>query len=87
MPVAVGRWYKVKWLVEYFVAHGCRYGQLPDEVETPYGMRTIRFIVDPTGAKFVTLSDLEDDESVSESIFGGWELILGIEVTKNGTPC
>jgi hypothetical protein len=87
VSVPVGRWCNVKWLIEYFVAHGCVYGELPQMVDTPYGRRTIRFIVDPTGQRFVTLSDLEDDESIPESIFGSWEQILGIEVTKNGTPC
>ena len=82
-----GRWYGVKWLIDYFVACGCTFSELPKEVETPYGLRRIRFLVDPSGTKFVPISDLADDETIPESIFGSWEQILGIEVTKNGLPC
>lgn len=87
MPVAAGRWHKVGWLIDYFVAHGCKYDELPEKVQTPYGMRTIRFIVDPSGQRFVPLGDLSNDETIPESIFGSWEKILGIDVPPNGNAC
>lgn len=87
MAVPAGRWCGVKWLIDYFVANGCKYGEVPEQVETPYGLRTIRFLVDPTGQRFVTLNDLADDESIPESIFGSWEEILGVELPKNGLAC
>jgi hypothetical protein len=87
LAVRVGKWYAVKWLKDYFVSHGCTYDELPNVADTPYGLRRIRFIVDPTGKKFVTLLDLDDDESVPESIYGNWELILGVELPKNNLAC
>lgn len=87
MPVRLGKWYTVEWLRDYFVQHGCTYGELPNVVDTPYGLRRIRYIVDPTGTKFVTLQDLADEESVSEGIYGNWEATLGISIPKNGLPC
>lgn len=57
---------------------------MPNVVDTPYGLRRIRYIVDPTGEKFVTLQDLDDQESVSEGIYGNWEATLGIDIPKNG---
>ena len=83
----VGNWQTVRWLIDYFIGHGCVYGELPNVVETPYGLRKIRFIVDPTGTKFVTISDLDDNESVPESMFGTWGTILGVELPKNGLAC
>ena len=87
MSVRVGNWKTIRWLIDYFVLHGCVYGELPNVVDTPYGLRMIRFITDPTGTKFVTISDLADGESVPESLFSTWEVILGVEIPKNGLAC
>lgn len=82
MPVRVGTWYTVGWLIEYFKVHGCIYGELPERALTPYGLRNIRYIIDPSGSQFVTLNDYEDEESISEAIYESWELILGIPVPR-----
>ena len=87
MPVRVGQWRNVKWLIDYFVGCGCTFGELPSVVDTPYGLRRIRYLVDPTGKQFVTITDLADDESIPESIYSNWEAILGIQVPKNGLAC
>jgi hypothetical protein len=87
LAVRVGQWYEVRWLIDYFVAHGCRYAELPSVVETPYGLRTIRYILNPAGTQFVTLSDLADDEQIPETIYGSWALLLGVDLPKNGLAC
>jgi hypothetical protein len=74
-------------LIDYFVAHGCTFGELPNVVETPYGLRRIRFLVNPAGTQFVTITDLEDDESLPETIYANWEALLGVELPRNGLAC
>jgi hypothetical protein len=87
LAVRVGRWYKVGWLIDYFVAHGCVVGELPAVHETPYGLRKIRYLLNPKTNQFVTLTDLDNEESVPDTIYCNWEVMLGVTLPENGTPC
>lgn len=57
---------------------GCELRELDGQIESPDGLtHKVRFLYSPETDDFASLTDLEDDELVPESVYRNWERRLG----------
>lgn len=86
MPVPVGKFRKVQDLIEFFVLNGCVLNELPGHLEGPDGKHPVRYLYSPESDKFVSLSNLDNDEFVGPTTYENWSRRLGIPLPgENGT--
>jgi hypothetical protein len=82
LAVPVGKWRKVQNLIEFFVLNGCVLNELPSHLEGPDGAYPVRYLFNPETDEFVSLSNLDNDDIIPESIFKNWERRLGIKLPE-----
>jgi hypothetical protein len=81
LSAPVGKWRKVQDLIEFFVLNGCELRELPGHIESSDGEKhRVRFLYNPDTDDFVSLTDLELDELIPESIYRNWERRLGFKL-------
>ena len=69
-------------LIELFTAMGCELHTLPDLLHDQNGSHRVRFLYNPETEGFVSLRDLEDDDTLPPSEVENWERRLEVEIPK-----
>jgi hypothetical protein len=85
LAVPVGKWRKVQDLIEFFVLNGCVLNDLPGHLEGPDGAHPVRFLYNPETDDFVSLSNLNNEDMIPESIYRNWERRLGFKLPDDNT--
>ena len=77
----VGRWYRVGQILSLIEQMGCEVRLLPSQLLDDDGHPvSVRYVLNHETGRFVTLTDLSDDDRIPEHEVATWTRRLGIEI-------
>lgn len=83
MSVPIGRHRRVGDLIEFFVLNGCVLQTMPGHLEGPDGTHPVRYLYSPETDDFVSLSNLDNDDSIPQSVYLNWARRLGYPLPES----
>lgn len=78
---SVGKWYRVGEILSLLQQMGCEVRQLPGDMQDDEGNSfSVRYVLNHENGRFVTVTDLEDDDRIPETEVETWTRRLGVEI-------
>ena len=81
MPVQIGRFIKVKAVIDRACQNGCEIRHGKSQVVTPDGTYRVRFLYNPTTGGRFDISDYLDDEFMQDSELANCERRLNVDMS------
>lgn len=84
MPKWIGGkpWFKLRELIDLFVAMGCQPQQFQGEEVEAFGSWVVCYLFNPETETFVIVEETDMDRHIAPTVLESWERTLCIEIPK-----